>query len=357
MSPRPKCVLITGGTGFIGSHTILELLNYGVDIHVIDNFSNSSEVSLKRVESIFAQTGKPYTLKLTQVCLTDKIALRDYFKTAPTFCAVIHFAGLKAVGESSEIPLDYYAANVVGAINLLQCMEEFNCRNIIFSSSATVYGVPKVVPTPETASVGATNCYGRTKLFIEEILKDLSVGKSGPNWKIITLRYFNPVGAHKSGLIGEDPTGIPNNLTPFLSQVAVGRLKQLRVFGNDYPTVDGTGVRDYVHVLDLARGHIAALFEGLFGYMAKPGAPNHEVFNLGSGKGVSVLQMVKFMEIASGKAIPIEIVERRPGDVAEIYADSSKAWRLLNWKTELTIEEAIADSWRWQSSNPEGFKQ
>lgn len=337
-----KCILVTGGAGFIGSHSVIELVNAGYETVIIDNFTNASEESIRRVEEI---TGKK--IPFYSVNLLDKNSLKDVF-CKHKFHAVIHFAALKAVGESAEIPLKYYHNNVTGTLHLLQCLEEFNIKNLVFSSSATVYGTPEYLPIDEKHKVGGcTNPYGRTKYFVEEIIKDVCIANKGLN--AILLRYFNPVGAHKSGKIGEDPKGIPNNLVPYITQVAVGRRPHLNVCGNDYGTEpDGTGVRDYIHVVDLAQGHVAALKKldencGM------------KVYNLGTGRGYSVLEMVKAVEKASGKLIPYKVVERRPGDVASIYAEVSLATKDLNWKAERSLDEMCEDAWRWQTQNPEGF--
>jgi UDP-glucose 4-epimerase len=335
-------ILITGGAGYIGSHTCLQLLAAGQQIVVVDNLSNSSQESLFRVQKI---TGK--SIPFVQADIRDKQALQAIFK-AHTITAVVHFAGLKAVGESNEKPQLYYDNNVTGSLNLFEVMAEFNVKNIVFSSSATVYGDPASVPISEDFPLSATNPYGRSKLMIEDILRDLH--KSDDTWRIAILRYFNPIGAHCSGTIGEDPNGIPNNLLPYVSQVAVGRLAKLRVFGNDYATHDGTGVRDYIHVVDLAEGHVAAL-----DYLTK-----HQALitvNLGTGIGYSVLDVVKAFEKASAKTIPYEILPRRAGDVAINYADASNAKQLLGWQASHGLEEMCADTWRWQSSNPNGFSK
>ncbi|MBU0712841.1 UDP-glucose 4-epimerase GalE [bacterium] len=334
-------ILVTGGAGYIGSHTCVQLLENGMDVVVIDNLSNSSEESLKRVQEI---TGR--SLEFHKIDLLERAWLDALFRDHQ-FDAVIHFAGLKAVGESVQIPLKYYRNNITGTINLCEAMANHDVKTIVFSSSATVYGEPEQVPITEEFPTSAYNPYGRTKLFIEEILKDLYV--SDKRWNIVLLRYFNPVGAHKSGKIGEDPKGIPNNLMPFISQVAVGKLKELSVFGNDYPTSDGTGVRDYIHVVDLANGHVKAL-EKLVG---KTGV---HTYNLGTGRGYSVLEIIKAFEKASGRKINYNITDRRPGDIAECYADSDKAHRELNWKTERGIDEMCTDTWHWQSMHPKGYE-
>ncbi len=333
---------MTGGAGYIGSHTCLLLLEAGFEVVVIDNLSNSSMESLRRVQKI---TDK--SIKFLKVDIRDEKRLEDIFESHE-FIGVIHFAGLKAVGESTEIPLEYYEQNVHGTVTLLKVMQKYDCKRIVFSSSATVYGDPASVPITESFPTSATNPYGRTKLFIEEILKDLSI--SDQDWNIVLLRYFNPIGAHKSGLIGEDPQGIPNNLMPFISQVAVGKREKLAVFGNDYPTPDGSGVRDYIHVVDLSDAHVKALqkIESLKGV---------STFNLGTGNGVSVLEMVEAFEAQTGKEVPYEITDRRPGDIAECWADASLASEVLGWKAQFGLNEMIEDTWRWQSSNPDGYRE
>ncbi|XP_070555442.1 UDP-glucose 4-epimerase-like [Ptychodera flava] len=344
-----KCILVTGGAGYIGSHVVIELLNIGYEPVVIDNFANSVRGTkgdqpeiIKRIEEITAKSVKFY-----EIDILDKKALQDLF-TKHQFFAVIHLAGLKAVGESTEIPLRYYRVNVGGTLNLLEVMKEHNVHNIVFSSSATVYGAPQYLPLDEKHPVGAcTNPYGLSKYFIENILADLS--KAEKDWNVILLRYFNPVGSHKSGLIGEDPQGVPNNLMPYVAQVAVGKRPQLSVFGDDYDTPDGTGVRDYIHVVDLASGHIAALKK-----LEENGGC--KVYNLGTGKGYSVLEMVKGFEKASGKEIKYKVVPRREGDIGSCYADSSLAERELGWKAERGLDEMCEDLWRWQQQNPNGFK-
>lgn len=335
-------ILVTGGAGYIGSHTCVELLEADYEVVIVDNLSNSSSEAVKRVEQI---TGKSVTFHQVDIC--DYPAFKSVFEQH-TFDAVIHFAGLKAVGESVAMPLHYYHNNVHGTLVLCRLMAEFDLYDIVFSSSATVYGEPATVPINESFPLSATNPYGRSKLMIEEILRDLYV--SEPKWNTILLRYFNPAGAHISGLIGEDPNGIPNNLLPFITQVAVGKLDTLAVFGDDYDTVDGTGVRDYIHVVDLAKGHLKAL-ENL---STKPGAI---AYNLGTGRGYSVLEMVKAFEKSSGKSIPYKIVDRRPGDIATCYADPALAASALNWRAELDIDRMTEDSWRWQSSNPDGYSE
>ena len=335
-------ILITGGAGYIGSHTCVEMLNAGKEIVVIDNLDNSSKESLKRVEAI---TGKSVKFYENDVC--DKKALRKIFKKH-NIEAVIHFAGLKAVGESVKLPMKYYENNLISTISLIDVMTEFGVKKIVFSSSATVYGVATEMPLKEGMDTGAINPYGRTKLFIEEILKDLYV--SDNEWCIALLRYFNPIGAHKSGTIGEDPKGIPNNLMPYISQVAVGKLEKLHVFGNDYNTVDGTGVRDYIHVVDLAKGHVKAVDWTL----ENKGC---EAINLGTGNGTSVLQLRDAFVKASGIDVPYVIDPRRPGDPDEVFADATKAKELLGWKTEYGIEEMCEDTWRWQKNNPTGYSK
>ncbi len=331
-------ILVTGGAGYIGSHTVLELLRAGHTVTVVDNLSNSKEEALHRVSELSGRYPGFQRIDLLDCPELKKVLAEGEIE------AVIHFAGLKAVGESVARPLDYYRNNVTGTISLLQAMEETGVKRIVFSSSATVYGDPDSVPIREDFPLGPTNPYGRTKLMIEEILKDLGAAK--PDWEITLLRYFNPVGAHPSGRIGEDPHGIPNNLLPFISQVAVGRRERLNVFGGDWPTRDGTGVRDYIHVVDLALGHLAAL---------EKSTPGVAVYNLGTGRGNSVLEMVAAFERAAGKGIPYRIVERRPGDIAECWADPSRAERELGWKATRGIDEMCLDAWRWQSGNPEGY--
>jgi UDP-glucose 4-epimerase len=335
-------LLVTGGAGYIGSHTCLELLEAGFEVSVVDNLCNSSREALRRVEGI---TGKKVTFHETDV--RDAAALTRIFETEKPQ-AVIHFAGLKAVGESVDKPLEYYDNNVSGTVALLLAMRHTGIRQFVFSSSATVYGDPATVPIREDFPLSATNPYGRSKLIIEDILRDLV--QSDATWKVALLRYFNPVGAHESGLIGEDPNGIPNNLMPYISQVAVGRRPHLNVFGGDYPTPDGTGVRDYIHVVDLARGHLAAL-RALSAW-----AGNQPLtVNLGTGQGYSVLDMVRAFEKASSRAVPYKIVDRRPGDIAACYAQPALAERLLGWKAQFGIERMCADAWRWQVGNPDGY--
>jgi UDP-glucose 4-epimerase len=333
-------LLVTGGAGFIGSHTCLELLQDHHELVVVDNLSNSSEEALIRVQEL---TGKPLTF--CKVDLLDRLALEGVFAARPIE-GVVHFAGLKAVGESVSIPLRYYQNNVSGSLVLLETMQKFGVKKIVFSSSATVYGDPARVPIAEDMPLSATNPYGRSKLMIEDILRDLY--RSDPTWDIAILRYFNPVGAHSSGLIGESPNDIPNNLMPFIAQVAVGRLPALNVYGNDYDTPDGTGVRDYIHVVDLALGHLKALGK----LDAHPGLVT---CNLGTGCGYSVLEVLAAFERACGKAIPYRIVDRRPGDVATSYANVSKAREELGWQAERSLDEMCADAWRWQSNYPNGY--
>lgn len=335
-------ILVTGGAGYIGSHTCIELLNAGNDVIVVDNLMNSKEEALKRVMKI---TGK--TLKFHKVDLLDEKALDEVF-SENNIEAVIHFAGLKAVGESVAMPLSYYNNNITGTLHLCNIMKKHNVRNLVFSSSATVYGDPHAMPITESFPLSATNPYGRTKLMIEEILRDLY--KADETLNIAILRYFNPVGAHTSGLIGEDPNGIPNNLLPYITQVAVGKLKELRVFGNDYNTPDGTGVRDYIHVVDLALGHLKALEK----LKSNPGIVT---YNLGTGKGYSVLDIVNAFSKASNKDIPYKIVDRRAGDISACYSDPTKAKVELGWEAFKGIDEMCKDSWRWQFNNPNGYKE
>lgn len=335
-------ILVTGGAGYIGSHTCVELLNAGYDVVVVDNLYNSSEKSLQVVQEI---TGK--NLTFYNVDIRDANKMDEIFKKEENIFGVIHFAGLKAVGESCKIPLTYYDNNVAGTVSLCEVMAKNNCKNIIFSSSATVYGDPHQVPIKEDFPLSVTNPYGRTKLMLEEILKD--VYSADNDWNVVLLRYFNPIGAHESGDLGEDPNGIPNNLLPYILQVAVGKLERVNVFGTDYDTHDGTGVRDYIHVVDLAKGHVAALkkLEPLSGV---------SVYNLGTGNGYSVLDIVKNMNKAIGRELPFVLAPRRAGDIATCYADSSLAFAELGWKAEFDIERMCIDSWRWQSKHPNGFK-
>lgn len=340
-------VLVTGGAGFIGSHACLALLEAGKKVVVVDNLSNSTRESLTRVETLAQQR-----LDFLEINLCNKKALSAVFSKY-TIESVIHFAGLKAVGESVSKPLHYYQNNVHGSLNLFELMQEAEVRDLIFSSSATVYGDPLSVPISEAARLSPTNPYGQTKLMIENILRDLSAQTGAKPWRIALLRYFNPVGAHPSGLIGEDPNDIPNNLMPYIARVGVGALSELPVFGNDYPTHDGTGIRDYVHVMDLAEGHLATL------QWLKQQPSNQstcDVFNLGTGKGYSVLEMVKAFEKQSGKTILYKIMGRRAGDIAACYADVSKAEKILNWKAKRGLDDMMSDAWRWQKNNPKGYR-
>ena len=336
-------VLVTGGAGYIGSHTVVELQNAGYDVVVLDNLSNASEKALDRVSKI---TGKP--VKFYKADILDRDALNDIFDKE-TIESCIHFAGLKAVGESVVKPWEYYENNIAGTLTLVDVMRKNNVKNIIFSSSATVYGDPAQIPITEECPKGqCTNPYGWTKSMLEQVLTDIQ--KADPEWNVMLLRYFNPIGAHKSGTIGENPNGIPNNLMPYITQVAVGKLKELGVFGNDYDTPDGTGVRDYIHVVDLAKGHVKAL--------KKIGEnPGLAIYNLGTGKGYSVLDIVKNFEAATGVKIPYVIKPRRAGDIATCYCDASKAEKELGWKAENGIREMCEDSWRWQSNNPQGYEE
>lgn len=333
-------ILVTGGAGYIGSHTCLELLNEDYNVIVVDNLANSKEEALRRVEELSGRELTFYRLDLL-----NKSKLFEVFEKH-SIDAVIHFAGYKAVGESVEIPLSYYQNNITGTLNLCEAMKEYNVKNLVFSSSATVYGDPDTVPIKEDFPLSATNPYGRTKLFIEEILRDLHTSES--DWNIALLRYFNPVGAHDSGQIGEDPNDIPNNLMPYISQVAVGKLKQLSIFGDNYPTKDGTGVRDYIHVVDLSIGHLKALEK----LEENPGLVT---YNLGTGEGYSVLEVVKAFEEATGQNIPYKITGRRPGDIAECYADPQKAKEELGWQAERNLLDMCRDVWKWQSQNPNGY--
>ncbi|MHB1198090.1 MAG: UDP-glucose 4-epimerase GalE [Polaromonas sp.] len=334
-------ILVTGGAGYIGSHTCVELLNAGLDVTIFDNFCNSHPEALARIQCI---TGKKPGL--IQGDIRDRAALAAALRESKA-SAVIHFAGLKAVGESVEKPLIYYDNNVVGTHRLLEAMRECHVNTLVFSSSATVYGDPQRLPLTEDHPLSATNPYGRTKLVIEDMLRDMY--RSDPAWRIGILRYFNPAGAHASGLIGEDPQGIPNNLMPFMAQVAAGRRDFLNVWGNDYPTPDGTGVRDYIHVVDLALGHLKAL-------QRLQCAPGCLTVNLGTGAGHSVLEMVRAFERASGKPVPYQVAERRTGDVASCYADPARAFELLGWRAEKGLDAMCVDSWRWQRSNPKGYE-
>ena len=334
-------ILVTGGSGYIGSHTVLELLNKNYEVVVVDNFVNSSFESLRRVQKL---TGKTVTFYETDIRNEEKM---DEIFSAHTFDAVIHFAALKAVGESCRLPLKYYENNISGTVSLLKVMEKHNVKKIIFSSSATVYGNPERLPLDENCRLSTTNPYGSTKLMMENIMQDLY--KADNAWNIILLRYFNPVGAHESGLIGEDPKGIPNNLMPYVAQVASGKLSCINVFGNDYDTPDGTGVRDYIHVVDLALGHIAAIE-----HCHNSGV---HIYNLGTGHGYSVLDMIHAFEKACGKTLPYKVCERRPGDIASCYAAPDKAKKDLQWEAKFGIEEMCASQWKWQSGNPRGYEE
>lgn len=333
-------ILITGGAGFIGSHTCVELLAGGFDIVVMDNFVNSKPEALKRIKQI---TGKDFPFY--EADLLDKEAVRTIFRENK-IDAVVHFAGLKAVGESVQKPILYYHNNLTGTLILCEVMAEFGVKKIVFSSSATVYGSPKSVPIREDFPLSTTNPYGSTKLMIENILRDIYV--SDDSWSIALLRYFNPIGAHESGLLGEEPNGIPNNLMPYITQVASGKLEKLRVFGDDYPTKDGTGVRDYIHVVDLAQGHIKAVEKVL-------NSTGVDAYNLGTGKGYSVLDIVKAFEAANGVPVPYEITQRRPGDIAQCYADPTKAREILGWEAKLDLERMCKDSWHFTKENPNGM--
>lgn len=335
-------ILVTGGAGYIGSHTVVELQNAGYEVVVVDNLSNASARSLKRVEAI---TGKPVTFY--QADILDREALNEIFEKEE-IDSCIHFAGLKAVGESVQKPWEYYENNIAGTLTLVDVMRKHEVKNIIFSSSATVYGDPAMIPITEECPKGqCTNPYGWTKSMLEQILMDIQ--KADPQWNVIILRYFNPIGAHKSGTIGENPNGIPNNLMPYVTQVAVGKLKELGVFGNDYDTPDGTGVRDYIHVVDLAVGHVKALQK----IEEKAGLC---IYNLGTGTGYSVLDIVKNFEAATGVKVPYVIKDRRPGDIATCYSDATKAKKELNWEAQYDIKDMCADAWNWQSHNPNGYE-
>lgn len=335
-------ILVTGGAGFIGSHTVVELLEAGHEVVVVDNLCNSSKKSLQRVKKI---TGKDVTFY--KIDIRDEKKLNAMLDKEAPFQATIHFAALKAVGESTKIPLKYYNNNLGGTFTLLKCLADHNCKNIVFSSSATVYGDPASVPIREDfPTPGATNPYGWTKLMMEQVFRD--VHNADNEWNIVLLRYFNPIGAHESGRIGEDPAGIPNNLLPYVSQVAIGKLKELAVFGDDYPTRDGTGIRDYIHVVDLALGHVRAIEKLSSGC-------GLAIYNLGTGRGTSVLEIVKAFEKASQRKVPYAIKPRRPGDVPECWADPAKAEKELGWKAKFGIEKMCEDLWRWQSMNPNGF--
>ena len=335
-------ILVTGGAGYIGSHTCIQLLNQGYDIAVLDNLDNSSEKSIDVIKRL---TNKDF--EFFKVDLLDYEAVDKIFSEVK-FDAVIHFAGLKAVGESTKIPIRYYHNNITGTLNLLDIMQKYKVYNIVFSSSATVYGMPKTVPITEDFPLSTTNPYGSTKLMIENILTD--VYNADKNWSITILRYFNPIGADQSGEIGEDPKGIPNNLLPYIAQVAVGRLEKLHIYGNDYDTKDGTGVRDYIHVVDLAQGHLKAI-------EIKADKPGVHIYNLGTGNGYSVLEVLHAFEKACGKELPYQIDERRPGDIAQCYADPKKAKEELMWEAKRGIDEMCEDSWRWQKNHPNGFEE
>lgn len=348
MATHKEIVLVTGGAGFIGSHTVVELLKAGHDVVVVDNLSNSSRISIDRATKIVASertTAAPGTLRFYESDVCDAAALDRVFGENRGITCVIHFAGLKAVGESVTMPLKYYSNNVTGTLVLLEAMVRHGVRRIIFSSSATVYGVPDRVPIDESAPLSSTNPYGRTKLFIEEIMRDWCVADDKA--ACVLLRYFNPVGAHESGLIGEDPRGVPNNLMPFVARVAIGSLPQVSVFGNDYPTPDGTGVRDYIHITDLALGHLAAL--------KKLDDPGCVAYNLGLGRGYSVLEMIEAMHKVTGRNIPYVITARRPGDVATVFSDPSKAKKELGWEAVRGLEAMCRDLWNWQQKNPDGY--
>lgn len=352
-----ETILVTGGCGYIGSHTIVCLLGQGYNVVVVDNLANSSNASLDRVSEICNLTPEERQQRLIfyNIDLCDQEALRKVFQDSPKFQACIHFAGLKAVGESTKIPLKYYHNNLTGTFFLLELMDEFGCHSIVFSSSATVYGAADTMPITESTTVGTgiTNAYGRTKYMIEEILKDFYnskvLGDTTNDWSVVILRYFNPVGSHPSGKIGEDPQGIPNNLMPYVAQVAIGRREFLTVFGSDYPTPDGTGVRDYIHVMDLAEGHLSAIQ-----YTEKKEAGVY-TFNLGTGNGYSVLDMVKAMSKACGHEVKYKLGDRRPGDIATCYADASLAKEEMGWEAKLTLDEMCRDLWSWQSQNPNGY--
>jgi UDP-glucose 4-epimerase len=339
---NPETILLTGGAGFIGSHILVSLLEAGYRAVVVDNLCNAKALVLDRVQQITGQA-----VPFHRVDVRDRAGLDGVFRQHP-IDAVIHLAGLKAVGESTEQPLRYHENNVAGAITLLQAMDAAGCRNLVFSSSATVYGAPERVPITETMPLAPTNPYGRSKVMVEDICRDLAA--ADPRWHLALLRYFNPVGAHPSGLIGEDPQGIPNNLMPYLLQVAIGRRPYLQVHGSDYPTPDGTGVRDYIHVMDLAEGHLAAL-------RALPTLPGATPINLGTGQGYSVLNMLEAMAEAVGQPIPHQLGPRRPGDIAACYAEASLARQRLGWQTRRTLEDMCRDAWAWQTTNPEGYPE
>lgn len=344
MTENDNVILVTGGAGYIGSHTVLELIELGFTVVVVDNLDNSSRESLKRVAQLTARADR---IKFYQVDLLNKSELSKVFE-AHQFFACIHFAGLKAVGESVKQPIRYYHNNLTGTLNLLNLLQQHGCKNFVFSSSATVYGLVKQMPVHEGDEIGATNPYGRTKLFIEEFLRDLY--KSDESWNILILRYFNPCGAHSSGDIGEDPLGIPNNLMPYISQVAIGRRDHLTIFGNDYDTPDGTGVRDYIHVVDLAKGHVSAINK-----LKSNQTVGCVCVNLGTGKGYSVLEMLKAMSKACGRTLNYKVAPRREGDVGTLYADPAFAKQLLGWEAKRSVDDMCADTWRWQSKNPKGY--
>ena len=345
LNPNDTCVLVTGGAGFIGSHTVVELLNGGYQVVIVDDLSNSSPIAIDRIKQIVGEQAAA-NLTFYEANVLDREALERIFD-AHRIDRVIHFAGYKAVGESVQKPIEYYHNNIENTLVLVDVMRNHGCKSIIFSSSATVYGDPDELPvTEQSPKKMATNPYGWTKWMIEQMLTDLTV--ADPEWNVVLLRYFNPIGAHESGLIGEDPKGIPNNLLPYVAQVAVGKLESVQVFGDDYPTPDGTGVRDYIHVVDLARGHVAAL-----AWMN--GREGVEVFNLGTGQGTSVLEVVHAFSEACGRELPYQIRPRRAGDVAAVYGDASKAERMMGWKAQFNITDMCRDSWRWQSNNPNGF--
>eukprot|EP00457_Paulinella_chromatophora_P008902 gb/GEZN01008951.1/.p1 GENE.gb/GEZN01008951.1/~~gb/GEZN01008951.1/.p1 ORF type:complete len:384 (-),score=63.46 gb/GEZN01008951.1/:182-1333(-) len=341
---KGKVVMVTGGAGYIGSHTSVLLLNQGARVIVVDNLANSCEESMRRVKKI---TGKSVEFYKADLC--DLVKFEQVWRKVGKVDAVIHMAGLKAVGESVAKPLYYYEVNLVACINLMKMMAKYQCFNFVFSSSATVYGLVEM-PVTEAASLSPTNPYGWTKFMQEVFLRDAAA--ADPRFRVVLLRYFNPVGAHPSGLIGEDPQGTPNNLLPYILQVAVGRLKKVSVFGADYETKDGTGMRDYIHVLDLGEGHLAALANGIWGNMKT----NCEVYNLGTGQACSVLEAIAAVEKASGKVVPYEVVGRREGDIGECYANPIKAETELKWKAQYSLESAVADGWRWQQMNPQGFR-
>ncbi len=348
-----KTILVTGGAGYIGSHACVELLNEGYHVVVVDNLTNSKAESLNRVKTITGQSPDFY-----QADICDKASLTEIFTQHKIF-AVMHFAGLKAVGESCTLPLKYYQNNVYGSLILTEVMEEFSVKNLIFSSSATVYGEPDTIQYSEDLPVyGATNPYGKSKAMIEEILKDLftadQISKASNPWKIALLRYFNPIGAHESGLIGEDPNGLPNNLIPYVSQVAIGKLEQLSVYGGDYPTRDGTGVRDYIHVVDLVKGHLKAL-KAIESEAYSDGGC--KAYNLGTGNGYSVLEIIQAFEKITEKNVNYKIVDRRTGDIAENFANPALALKELGWQTEKKLDEMVTDTWRWQTQNPQGYSE